>query len=961
MASPQAAGSSSGTSRAQPSPAPSTAPSGPSPDSSRGLRARKLSISTRSPTSTAFASASSSQQRSPSSQTSPPALAQQPDVGLGLMLDDAANGGTSSTRSSIDSGVGVLGRSRGSSIGAERAAGTDEREGFYKAAAGPDASTRSRALAPSTVSASSGSTATPLPIYTGSPVPTSFPPSPVPSPGPGRTFSPSPSHQAITFGPTASTSHGPASVPVTRSPSYASVVGSLDMQRSRSGGSDIHSRQQSLTSACAPVTSSVLNTPKTDVGAFSPQVGGGGSARNSFTSWRSYDWGAAASEKAYSSDEDVREGSKRKPVAEPETPLAKVLALPSTLLAIFLRPLQSAPALQRGTLSPPMSASAKNGAGTPAKRYPLPIRLLTIAYLLFSLLYFSLSLSHSLVSPPPSSASSDAASSSRLAALRAKLGARAGAGPEGWQLVREYADGLSAKAGIDLPWMSSKGAGEGGATGEGEDASEEEAWLPVRRIGHPDKPASALKMQTLDGNPLTAFTHTYRFSKMHDKAHWDLHDEIVPFAFAATAEPDKDDVTACMYSNEAWLSTLPSFVRQWRGPVSLVFETTHSRLDTAARTALLGTIAALRTADPLIEQFVDFHLVGAPSSLADRTLAKTRERMIYKPLARNYQVNLARFFAPTDIVFLAGDARVTPSSGLRRRLTDRSLRDRVLSHGDAIVVPTFGFVRDPTGGPSPISSIAELRTELGITDEFDPADSFNGVSAEEFEPLAAEHVHQLVETLPLAQDEWPARKQQLVQLVNTRMPSSDNPTSAQLALFDRRWDVNHGPSNWYLWRKSASDPRLGDEATSGGGAGIGVDGGVGGGRDLYRVVDYDLHYSPLVVVSKKGQPWCTERFDDVRASCVYQMYLSGAEMWVVPDEWAYTLEVLEKRPEGEKEDPADKLKESISSRLYGKFHQEACMHYGREFLSVGMWDSDKAQHLRETCARTLGSWGMGSA
>lgn len=57
------------------------------------------------------------------------------------------------------------------------------------------------------------------------------------------------------------------------------------------------------------------------------------------------------------------------------------------------------------------------------------------------------------------------------------------------------------------------------------------------------------------------------------------------------------------------------------------------------------------------------------------------------------------------------------------------------------------------------------------------------------------------------------------------------------------------------------------------------------------------------------------------------------------------------------------------------------MHYGREFLSVGMWDSDKAQHLRETCARvrpaflhtperatltdselqTLGTWGMGSA
>lgn len=27
------------------------------------------------------------------------------------------------------------------------------------------------------------------------------------------------------------------------------------------------------------------------------------------------------------------------------------------------------------------------------------------------------------------------------------------------------------------------------------------------------------------------------------------------------------------------------------------------------------------------------------------------------------------------------------------------------------------------------------------------------------------------------------------------------------------------------------------------------------------------------------------------------------------------------------------------------------MHYGREFLSIQMWDSEKAQHLRETCAR----------
>lgn len=35
-------------------------------------------------------------------------------------------------------------------------------------------------------------------------------------------------------------------------------------------------------------------------------------------------------------------------------------------------------------------------------------------------------------------------------------------------------------------------------------------------------------MQDPAENPLTPFSHTYRFSKMHEKVHWDLHDEIVP-------------------------------------------------------------------------------------------------------------------------------------------------------------------------------------------------------------------------------------------------------------------------------------------------------------------------------------------------------------------------------------------------------------------------------------------------
>lgn len=365
---------------------------------------------------------------------------------------------------------------------------------------------------------------------------------------------------------------------------------------------------------------------------------------------------------------------------------------------------------------------------------------------------------------------------------------------------------------------------------------------------------------------------------------------------------------------------LPSFVHTWRGPVSLVFEATHSRLDETSRAALLSRVASLRDSDPLIKQFVDVHVVGAPPSLSERTLNKIRERMIKAPVALNYQLNLARFFAQTDVVFLVGDARITPSGGLRRKLAGPSIRELVLERGDAIVVPTFGFIRDPTGEPTTLASLPDLRAELGFTssdivdDEAEltagsvVADPFAGVGADEFAPLAAEHLHTLVESLPLAQGDWPTRKQQLVSFVNTRVPSIESPTTARLALFDRRWDLNHGPSNWYLWRKSATDPRLMEKPTSGGGLSLGLDGAVGGGKEVYRVVDYDLHYSPLVVVSKKGQPWCTERFDDVRAACVYQMYLAGAEMWVVPDEWAYTLEVLEKKAEGVKEDPAEKLK-----------------------------------------------------
>ncbi|GAA5920276.1 hypothetical protein JCM1841_003016 [Sporobolomyces salmonicolor] len=980
MSTPSSSSSSASSThgRAQPSSgSTAAAPHASAAEGKQGLRSRKLSLTTRQ-----LPAAIATAQVSPSSAVASPLLrgdpsptrAQGPEVGLGLMLDEV----TDSARTSIDISATNGRPLPASSSNTSRSGVDDETDEFFLTATAspsiPSFDERTIRRTPSgrlpqlsTVTTTSGSTSAPLQIFTGSPLPPQFSSSPVPSPLPlPRPYSPS--HQAYNLGPaTSTTTNGSAnsSLPMSRPPSYMTSMSAHPMDRSRSNGSDIHSRQQSLTSACPPATSSVginagLSTPKSDVGALSPSLGGP-------RSWRTYNWGVAP-EKGMDHGEDVREGAKSRGELGWGS---KVLALPSALLSIFLAPINSGSSYPaRHPYSPTLNGTSSpskpmTSGPLPSKRYPLPIRLLTIAYLIFSFLFLSLSLSQSLLP-----ASSSDASASRLAALRAKLGPRGGTGQEGWQLVRNYADGLGAKAGIDLGWGRYKGPeGEVELVTPVGEPEEELEWGPVRRIGHADEPITDLAAKDAKQNPLTPFSHTYRFSKMHEKIHWDLHDEIVPFAFHASSKPAGDDVTACLYTNQAWLSTLPSFVQAWRGPVSLVFEATHSRLDSTARTSFLADISALRESHPLIKQFVDFHVVGAPLSMSERTLNKTRERMIKSPTALNYQLNLARFFSRTDVVFLVGDARITPSGGLRRKLTTSGVRNLVLERGDAIVVPTFGFVRDPTGDPgnNPIPSLAELRVKMGLATDSAAAisnmpapNTFAGIGADEFEPLAAEYIHALFETLPVQPEDWPTRKQQLVQLVNTRVPSPEAPTTAALALYDRRWDLNRGPTNWYLWRKSSTDPRLLENPSSGGGLGLGLDGAVGGGKEVYRVVDYDLHYAPLVVVSKKGQPWCTERFDDVRAACVYQMYLTGAEMWVLPDEWTYTLEVLEKRPDSDQEDPADKLKNSISSRLYGKFHQEACMHYGREFLSVQMWDSDKAQHLRETCARTLGSWGMGA-
>ncbi|SGZ01293.1 BQ5605_C033g11136 [Microbotryum silenes-dioicae] len=821
----------------------------------------------------------------------------------------------------------------------------------------------------STVTTSSGSTSSPLMIFTGSPNPQTTPRSFSPSCSSRTSVSPTPSptaHSAYVVPVTARTPTASASASGTSGPMarVGSAVASAAMDRNASGSksrtSDVHSRHQSLTSACAPVTSSYTSTTP-DLGSgllatLSPANGALSSASaypasptTSQRGWKVYDWGSGSSKEkdVFSSptrtnDENPRKGAKGAPGHPSRT--EQLVALPSTLLGLFLAPLYGSPR-DHAHYSPTLNASTMPTAK--AKRQPLLLRTLLLAYLVFSTVFFGLHLASVITGRPSQPPKRLGPRGDEVRGLQVPLGSRelplAGAGKfvlgkVGAEWAQKVAEGVR--------WgkMAIVPAPNVPLDAMADISPESSPFYTVRRVG-----SGAIANRRPEDNPLTLLTHTYRFAKMHEKIHMDQHDEIVPYAFRATGVPNTQDVTAALYSNEAWLSVLPAFVEAWNGPVSLVFETAHSRTS-SLRSDLMKKLAALRQSNDLVRKYVDIHIIGAPVGTSEHMLNRCRERMIERPLARNFHLNLGRFFASTEMVFLVGDARITPSPGLNRRLNGATVRDLVLSRGDAVVVASFAFVRDPYNDPKTFNrpSLHQLRAQLGL-----PASSkWAGVAHEEFDALAAEHIQMLESTLPLARAEWPTKKASLVTLVNTRSGSPSNPTTARMALFDRRWDPNHGPTNWYLWRKSATDARLLEKPESGGGVGLGVGGRVGGGNDVYRVLDYDLHFAPFVVVSKKGQPWCTERFEEMPAACVYQMYLAGAEMWVLPDEWVFTKEMIEKRADSQNEDPAEKLKNSISSRLYGKFHQEACMHYGREFLSLSMWDSEKAQNCRKTCART---------
>ncbi|KAI1317850.1 hypothetical protein EDD11_007652 [Mortierella claussenii] len=118
---------------------------------------------------------------------------------------------------------------------------------------------------------------------------------------------------------------------------------------------------------------------------------------------------------------------------------------------------------------------------------------------------------------------------------------------------------------------------------------------------------------------------------------------------------------------------------------------------------------------------------------------------------------------------------------------------------------------------------------------------------------------------------------------------------------------------------------------------------------LSAIQNYDPSFSPSVVIRRDKMLWCPERFGNNHAACMFELYLSGADFWVLPED--FTLNTGS-RPLGA---PSTEREQTINTRLYQKFHEESCLKHARAFYATGEWDSDRARHCRISCQKV---WGL---
>lgn len=341
----------------------------------------------------------------------------QDDVGLGLTMDGTGVDSGASIGARTETTAVSRAREMMAKLGLEADGADGEWASFERPAAAAQSRDGRRETLPrlTTSSAGAGGASSPLLVYSGSPVgsPRSYSPSPLRAPSPSNHpsqpsqtgFAPHASYSmplplsnnnnntlsASQLSARLSTSTSPSfphttPIPMSRPGSYQNAPSiPMDRTTTSSKSRDHHSRHQSLSSACAPVTSNY--TPEL-LSSATPGASGSmspyGQPSPKPRGWKAYDWGVSkdvpSSPSHQARPSDPRQGAKSYATSDP---LSTFLSLPTTLLSFFLAPLSNAPSHHH---SPALNAST--APTTKGKRYPLPIRLLTISYLVFSFVFF---------------------------------------------------------------------------------------------------------------------------------------------------------------------------------------------------------------------------------------------------------------------------------------------------------------------------------------------------------------------------------------------------------------------------------------------------------------------------------------------------------------------------------------------------------------------------------------------
>ncbi|ORX94731.1 hypothetical protein K493DRAFT_329867 [Basidiobolus meristosporus CBS 931.73] len=159
-------------------------------------------------------------------------------------------------------------------------------------------------------------------------------------------------------------------------------------------------------------------------------------------------------------------------------------------------------------------------------------------------------------------------------------------------------------------------------------------------------------------------------------------------------------------------------------------------------------------------------------------------------------------------------------------------------------------------------------------------------------------------------DHFPRTKDALIKVVR----------SGHLDMFHKVWQQGHGSTNYTRWY-SADQP--------------------------YLVTEYTYSYEPYVVVKKDAVPWCDERFIGYganKAACLYEIYLSGTDFWVLPND--FLIHQNHDYPEVTR-----RMERKLNKQIYTNFREESCYRYWRNALALGTWNSPRSSNARRECSK----------